>query len=84
MKTKQPEVTIYSTPTCHYCGVAKKMFDENNIKYTVIDVAKDVEKRKEMVAATGQMGVPVILVGDKTFVGFSDEARASICKQLGI
>ncbi len=67
-------VTIYSTPVCHYCHMAKDFFAENNVEFTAHDVASDLEKRKEMVDMTGQMGVPVIRIGDDVVVGF-DEAK---------
>ena len=75
------KVTIYSTPSCHFCQKAKEFFEENNVEYTEHNVAEDAEKRKEMVDATGQMGVPVILIntgeGDdtstETVIGFNEE-----------
>ncbi len=70
----QPTVTIYSTPTCHFCHMAKDFFNANNVQFSDYDVAGDIEKRKEMVTKSGQMGVPVIFVGDQMTVGF-DEAR---------
>lgn len=66
-------VTIYSTPVCHFCHAAKDFFKENNIAYTEHDVASDLEKRTEMVDMTGQMGVPVIKVGDDVIIGFDEE-----------
>ena len=65
-------VTIYSTPVCHFCHMAKDFFAENNIAFTDYDVATDMEKRKEMVDITGQMGVPVIRIGDDIVVGFDE------------
>jgi glutaredoxin len=35
------------------------------------DVARDREKAKEMIAKSGQMSVPVILVDDEFVVGFN-------------
>lgn len=67
-----PTVTIYSTPTCHFCHMAKDFFTENNISYTEYDVAADMEKRTEMIDMTGQMGVPVIKIGDDMMVGFNE------------
>lgn len=72
--TDQKQVTIYSTPTCHFCHAAKEFFDANKIQYTDHNVATDIEKRKEMVEKSGQMGVPVITIGDQLTVGF-DENR---------
>ncbi len=73
MANKLP-VTIYSTPTCHFCHTAKDFFTANNVAFTDYNVGTDVEKRKEMVEKSGQMGVPVITVGNELVVGF-DEAR---------
>ncbi len=65
---------IYSTPTCHFCHAAKDFFTANNVAFNEYNVAADLEKRKEMVDMTGQMGVPVIRIGDDVIVGF-DEAK---------
>lgn len=64
------EVTIYSTPVCHYCQMAKEYFSEHNVQYTDHDVAADADKRQEMIEMTGQMGVPVIRIGDDVVIGF--------------
>ena len=72
MATKA-QVTIYSTPTCHFCHMAKEFFDANKVKYADYNVATDLEKRKEMIEKSGQMGVPVITVGDQLVVGFDEE-----------
>ena len=67
-------VTIYSTPACHFCHAAKDFFTEHNVEFTDVDVAADAEKRQEMIELTGQMGVPVIRIGDDVVVGY-DEAK---------
>ncbi|MBI9100512.1 MAG: NrdH-redoxin [Spirochaetaceae bacterium] len=64
-------VTIYSTPTCGYCNVAKKYFKENNIKFTDFNVMVNPQKAKEMVDKSGQRGVPVIDINGKIIVGFN-------------
>ena len=69
-------VTIYSTPTCHFCNMAKEYFAANNVEYTEHDVAADIEKRKEMVDLTGQMGVPVIKIENDIVIGF-DEGKVA-------
>jgi glutaredoxin 3 len=67
-------VTIYSTPVCHFCHMAKDFFKENNIAYVEHDVASDQSARAEMIDLSGQMGVPVIVIGDDLIIGF-DEAK---------
>lgn len=75
------KISIYSTPTCHYCQLVKDFFDENKISFTTFDVASDLEKRKEMIDKSGQMGVPVIDIDGQIIVGFNEERIRSI---LGI
>lgn len=74
-------VTIYSTPSCHFCHMAKEFFKEKNVPYTEYNVAADIEKRKEMIESSGQMGVPVIIIGDDLIVGFN---KPMIAQLLGI
>lgn len=74
-------VTIYSTPTCHFCHMAKDFFTANSIVFTDYNVATDLEKRREMMEKSGQMGVPVIVIDDQITVGF-DKPRIS--QLLGI
>ena len=74
-------VTIYSTPSCHFCHMAKDFFKEKKIAYTEYDVALNQEKRKEMIEKSGQMGVPVIVIGDNLIVGFN---KPKIAQLLGI
>lgn len=79
MNTKN--VTIYSTPSCHFCHIAKDFFKANNVVYTEYNVASDFEKRKEMIEKSGQMGVPVIIIDDEIVVGFG---QPKIAQLLGL
>ncbi len=74
-------VIIYSTPTCHYCGLAKEYFKAHGVNYTEHNVASDLEQRKIMVDKSGQLGVPVIDVEGDITVGF-DEAH--LAEVLGV
>ena len=74
-------VTIYSTPSCHFCHMAKEYFKTNNIVYTEYDVASNIEKRKEMMEKSGQMGVPVVVIDDQHIIGFD---KPQISQLLGL
>ena len=65
-------IIIYSTPTCVYCNLAKNFFKANGVAYTDFNVANDLDKRKEMIDKTGQMGVPVIDLNGEIVVGFDE------------
>ena len=61
--------------------MAKEFFKANSVEYTEHNVASDLEKRKEMVDKSGQLGVPVITIGDNVIVGFD---KPQISQLLGI
>ncbi len=66
-------VVIYSTPTCTYCKAAKEFFTANGVEYVEHDVAADEAMRAELVEKSGQMGVPVITIGEEVIVGFDED-----------
>lgn len=74
-------VTIYTTPTCVYCRMAKAFFTEKNVAYTEKDVVTDMKAREEMVQKSGQLGVPVIDVQGTIIVGFD---RDALVRALGV
>lgn len=74
-------VTIYTTPTCVYCKMAKAFFTEKNVAYTEKDVVTDMKAREEMVQKSGQLGVPVIDVQGTIIVGFD---RDALVQALGV
>ena len=73
-------VTIYSTPACGYCKAAKEYMTKNGIDFSDINVEEDQDKAKEMIEKSGQMGVPVIVIGEgndeRLIIGF-DQQRLS-------
>jgi len=71
-------VTIYSTPSCTYCTLAKNFFKKNGVEFTEHNVATDLAKRKEMIEKTGQMGVPVIEVNGEIVIGFDETKLRSV------
>jgi glutaredoxin 3 len=77
----QPRVTVFSTPTCSFCNMAKKYFREKGIKFSDVDVSRDPAAARDMVRRSGQQGVPVIDIGGKIVVGFD---RVKINQYLGI
>ena len=68
------KIIIYTSPSCGYCNIAKDWFKEKKVDFEEINVAKDPQKAEEMVKESGQMGVPVIIVGEgkdkEVIIGF--------------
>jgi glutaredoxin 3 len=66
-------VKVYSTPTCPWCIRAKQFLNDNNIEFQNLDVSGDQLAADEMMAKSGQMGVPVLDIDGEIIVGFDRE-----------
>ena len=75
------KIIVYSTPTCHFCHLAKDFFTAKGVAFEDKDVMVDLVARQEMVTKSGQMGVPVLDIDGKIIVGFDE---VEIAKELGI
>lgn len=75
------DVTVYSTPTCPYCKLAKAWLEKRGIQYKEINVADNEKAANEMIKKSGQMGVPVIVIDDKVVVGFDESELGKIFKK---
>jgi len=64
------EIRVFTAPSCPYCEMAKNFLSEKGLPYKEVNVRSDLETRDEMIKISGQMGVPVIIVGKKVVVGF--------------
>ena len=84
-KTKSPrtrkKVIVYSTPTCPWCQKTKEFLKANKIPFTNKDVSKNKKNADEMMKKSGQMGVPVTVVGDNVIVGFN---QGKLKRAIGI
>lgn len=67
------KVKVYSTPVCPHCVMLKEFLKERGIEYEDIDVSSNQKAAQEMVAKSGQMGVPQIEINGKIIVGFDRE-----------
>jgi len=61
--------------------MAKEFFAANNIPFNEYNVGTDLEKRKEMMEKSGQMGVPVIFVDNDMVIGFN---KPRLSELLGV
>jgi glutaredoxin-like YruB-family protein len=74
------KVTIYSTPGCIYCKLAKDFFAEKGVEFTDVDLSADSAKREEMIEKTGQMSVPMIEIEGESeiVIGFDKKKLSDI------
>ena len=75
------QVTVYSTPTCPFCQQLKEFLKKEKVMFTDVDVSADMDKAKEMIEKSGQMGVPVLEVDGEVLVGFD---KKKVSEMLGL
>lgn len=72
-------VKIYTTATCPYCRMEKEYLSSKGIAYEEVQVDKDLSMAQEMMAKSGQMGVPFTEVtfadGSQEFILGFDQTR---------
>ena len=69
-------VTLYTTEPCGFCRQAKALLQSRGVTYDEVDLAKDPVGRANLVARTGQMTFPQIVVGDRAIGGFRELIEA--------
>lgn len=74
------KITIYSTPTCPYCNLAKDFLREHKIQFREKDVSMDKTAAAEMIDKSKQMGVPVIDIDGQIVVGYDREKLKKLLK----
>jgi glutaredoxin 3 len=69
-------VFLYTTEPCGFCRQAKTLLQTRDVDYREINLAKDPEGRAELVALTGQMTFPQIVIGERAIGGFRELLEA--------
>ena len=69
-------VTVYTTEPCGFCRQAKALLEARGVVYSEVNLAKDPVGRSDLVALTGQMTFPQIVVGQRSIGGFRELVEA--------
>jgi glutaredoxin 3 len=69
-------VVVYTTEPCGFCRQAKALLQARGVPYREINLAKNPEGRSDLVALTGQMTFPQIVVGARAIGGFRELLEA--------
>lgn len=70
------EITLYTTDPCGFCRQAKALLAARGLSYREVNLAKDPAGRADLVARTGQMTFPQVLVGQRSIGGFRELLEA--------
>jgi glutaredoxin-like YruB-family protein len=74
-------VILFSSSSCLWCSRVKNYLREKGVRVKEIKVDRDPEAAKDLVRMTGQMSVPVLIIGRATVTGFD---KAKIDRLLGL
>jgi glutaredoxin 3 len=69
-------VTVYTTEPCGFCRQAKALLQARGVDYREVNLSKDPDGRANLVALTGQMTFPQIVVGRRSIGGFRELIEA--------
>lgn len=65
-------ITVYSTDPCSFCVNAKTLLERRGIAFEEVNLGKDPAGRAELVARTGMMSFPQIVVDGQVLGGFRE------------
>jgi glutaredoxin 3 len=69
-------LVLYTTEPCGFCRQAKALLAARGFSYNEVNLAKDPVGRADLVALTGQMTFPQIVVGERSIGGFRELLEA--------
>ncbi len=69
-------VIVYTTEPCGFCRQAKALLEARGVPFAEVNLAKDPGGRADLVALTGQMTFPQIVVGRRAIGGFRELLEA--------
>jgi glutaredoxin 3 len=69
-------LVLYTTEPCGFCRQAKTLLAARGVSYDEVDLAKDPGGRADLVALTGQMTFPQLVMGERSIGGFRELLEA--------
>lgn len=69
-------ITLYTTDKCSSCLRAKALLTQRRLAFEEINLSRDPDGRAALVARTGMMTFPQVLVDGETLGGFEALAAA--------
>jgi glutaredoxin 3 len=76
LKSMAKNVIVYSTDPCSFCSHAKALLRQRGIDFDEVNLGKDPVGRAELVAKTGMMSFPQIVVQERVLGGFRELVEA--------
>jgi len=71
------DVTVFTTEPCSFCARVKGLLSSRGVHFAEVNLSKDPVGRSELVARTGMMSFPQVLVGGRLVGGFAEVQAAA-------
>ena len=75
-------VTVYTTDPCSYCVRVKQLLNAREIPFEEINLARDPDGRAELLAITGMMSFPQVIIDEQLVGGFQETLAADQSGEL--
>lgn len=66
-------VTVYSSPTCVYCHMAKEYLKAKKVAFKEVDISQDTAAAQWVYDHVGQLATPAIDIDGTVILGFDRE-----------
>ena len=70
-----PALTLYHYWGCPFCMMVERVIDDLGLEVERLDILRDDQARKDLIAATGRKTVPVLKIGDGPDARWMPESR---------
>ena len=70
------QITVYTTEPCSFCVRVKQLLAQRDVAFEEINLSKDPEGRAQLVARTGMLSFPQVVIGDEVLGGFRETLEA--------
>lgn len=75
---------VYTAPECPHSKKIKNFLLENNVDIEEKCVLTSADTFEELKKVTGQMAIPVTIIGEDVFIGYDRRTERKLKRKLGV
>ena len=79
-----PKAVVYTAPECPHSRKLIAFLKQNRIDFEEKCILASPETLEELKRVSGQLAVPVTVIGDGIFLGFDSRVERRIKRQVGV